>query len=237
MDKILRNYPQWEFKFGHVNFANLDIKESFLFKRGSLNFYDASYSVFFEQINRYDAYPDYFKRAKRATAFSIEEFLKNRKIISLGCGSAYVENVFFPLEDISLSDSSHHAAKLSERQIHPPSYINENKWDVILAIQLVFHLDQDELNKLFCDIAKNLNQDGVFIFTHSPKPRSLYRQIFILMRTFAHMLYFRKRKYVLWGWRRSDEFYKNLAQTYGLKIFLEKENVENKEKIIFMSKL
>ena len=50
------------------------------------------------------------------------------------------------------------------------------------------------------------------------------------------IVFLRKRKYVLWGWRRSDDFYNNLARNYGLKTFLKKENIENKESILFMSK-
>ena len=236
MDRIFKNFPQWEFKFGHVNFSDLGIKESFLLKRGSLNFYDASYSIFFQKIKSYEAYPDYFKRAKRATALSIEKFVKNKKVISLGCGSAYVENIFFPSEDITLSDSSLHASKLSSRKIYPPSHIKKDKWDVVLAIQLVFHLDEEELGKLFCDVTNNLKNNGIFVFTHSPKPRSFFHQIFILARTMGKIIFLRKRKYVLWGWRRSDDFYNNLARDYGLKTFLKKENIENKESILFMSK-
>ena len=100
------SFPQWEYKFGHLNFKELKNKKTFIIRKESQNFYNAVYKIFFDKITCYDEYDSKFKNAKNETARLLKDFLENKISLSLGSGSAYVENVHFANEDITLSDEA-----------------------------------------------------------------------------------------------------------------------------------
>ncbi len=231
----MSSYPQWECRFGKIEFSKLGLTRPPFFKKASKTFYDAIYKEMSEETINYQNLPEYFTKAKTETAANLKSHLKDKRILSWGCGTAYMENVHFPDEDITLVDLSLPAKNLGERQVFKATEITGWRGDVVIGIQMVFHLSNEEVNQFFKNCGQLLVTGGKVIITHTAA-KSFYFDFFKTMKNFAKVLIQRRKFYVLWGWRRQNSTYASIAFKNGFRLVDVVTNKVNKEQIMVFTK-
>ncbi len=107
----------------------------------------------------------------------LKEFNKDRRILELGCGRGIfleflINNGYKNVFGIDVSKEQINIAKaqnLNAEEIGVLEYLKSNneKFDLIFAIDLIEHFHKNELIPLFEDIYNNLNNGGAFVF-HTP---------------------------------------------------------------------
>jgi len=107
----------------------------------------------------------------------LKEFNKDARILELGCGRGIfleflVNNGYKSVFGIDVSKEQIDIAKvqnLNTEVIGVFEYLNNNneKFDLIFAIDLIEHFHKDELIPLFKGIYNNLENNGAFVF-HTP---------------------------------------------------------------------
>ena len=153
------------------------------------------------------------------------------KNLSYGCGTAYVEEVHFSDENITLFDESS-VTSFGKRHIVSCLSDIDSSYDAILAIQLVFHMNNPELLDFFAFAKSRLVFSGLLIITHSPLNNNIFVNIFDIACNLWNIMTRSDRKYVLWGWRRSSSYYSSIASKFGFKLLELKVNPVNKEHVM-----
>ncbi len=160
--------PYWEHKFGKIKFSPITSKKlSYLFSYQPF-FYQKAYESFLEYIEKYEDYDDRFKKAKNETAKQIKRYIKGKRILSYGCGTAHVEEVNFPAEDITLMDSAK-IKKFGKRIIYGEEILKSWRGDCVLGIQLFAYMSKSQLHKFFSCSFNLLEKNGLLIITHTPR--------------------------------------------------------------------
>lgn len=226
--------PYWEHKFGKIKFSSITSKKlSYLFSYQPF-VYQKAYESFLEYIEKYEDYDDRFKKAKNETAKQIKRYIKGKRILSYGCGTAYVEEVNFPEEDITLMDSAK-IKKLGERIIYGEEILKSWRGDCVIGIQLVAHMSKTQLHKFFSCSFNLLEKNGLLIITHTPRSNILI-DIWDVFKNIVKIILFIKETYIFWSWRRSDKYFENIARKHGFKILSKEKNKVNLENIVIFQK-
>lgn len=140
--------------------------------------------------------------------------------LSIGCGNGYIESQNADDYRIEAFDFSTQATQWLQEQnrvkIHVDWTTTQQAYDVIFAIQLVYSLSENELEKLFEDVNEHLAPGGEFVFSFTPPPNDmtsvqLLKKLVRLCLT--HTLW--RGQFQFWGWMRPEEFYIDLIQGSG----------------------
>ena len=227
--------PHWDNKFGQVKFSSISKQKlSYLFKYQP-DIYKKVYDKFYKYIQKYDDYNEYFQNAKNETSKKIKSYIQGKKILSYGCGTAFIEEVNFPDEDITLMDS-YKINKFGKRDIHGEEILDVWKGNCLLAIQLVPHMNKTELRRFFQLSFRLLEDGGLIIITHKPK-LNIVKDIWDITKNLLKIILYKNETFILWSWRRSDFFYEKLANKNGFKLLSIEKNKYNDENIMILKKI
>ena len=145
--------------------------------------------------------------------------------------TAFIEENIFPNEDITLMDQAV-IKKLGTRDIFSKDILNTWNGNCIIGIQLVVHMNREEVQD-FLKHPQNFEEKGLLIISHISR-NNILKDFFDIGKGLFKFLIFKERTYVLWGWRRSNYFYKNLAEKNSLKfIKIIKNKLNNEDILIF----
>ena len=226
--------PQWEFKFGDIEYSKI-YKRNFLFLfKYQTNLYQKIYEIFIRQIKTYADYSDQFKFSKNETAELIRNWIEGKKILSWGCGTAYIEEMHFPNEDITLMDNAK-IYEYSKRKVNSENILKTWRGNCIICMGVVSHMNKSEIDQLFFKSSVLLDNNGILLLSHTPRAGLLGSFLYIL-KTFIKFLLHANRTYVLWGWRRSNEYYELIASKYNLYKIEKIQKSSNNEDIIVFRK-
>lgn len=234
MREIFINFqkPQWEYKFGDVNFASIKKRKLSYLLTYQPSLYQLAYSKFFNKIKTFNDYSKQFKLSKKETGKILNSWISGKKILSWGCGTAFIEETMFNNENITLMDQAV-IKNIGIRKIYSKNILKTWRGDCIIGIQLVVHMNINEVKDFFHISSEILNEEGLLIISHISR-NNILEDILDIGKGLLKFLIYRRRTYVLWGWRRSNYLYKNLAKTYSLKLKkIIKNNINNEDILIF----
>ncbi len=215
-------------KFWQKNWFGIEF-DSFIkvnpYKQANEEFYDKFYKEFFNKFHSYEELPMNWKQDKKVLAdFIFEQIKDKQKVLSIGCGSGFIETelskkwggelmAIEPSQNASKWIQDNHNIKLINGYF-PNCLFGDEKFD----FAYMSYIDYVFEDKLYINILKDIKKypiDNFLLIGASVYTPNLKQTIKYFIKIFMIMV--RAYRQQLWGYQRTIEEHLALFQKAGYK--------------------